>query len=279
MDPKVRSLISGHKKIIASTFDKAAEKYGRVGSDFFGWFGSRIVEYADIKTGNRVLDIACGRGASLFPASNKTGSSGKVTGIDISDEMIKNTRSDAERLALKNVDLQVMDAENLNFPAGSFDAALCGFSLFFLPQLDTALNEIQRVLNNGSRFVISTFGERDNYWREVRRLIGSYQKKIDAMPLANTQLLNHEDNIKEQFANASFKEIEVFTEEKFFYYKDLNEWWQVMWSSGCRGFLELMDDSMLAEFKEKSFKIIDCIEKEEQGIPEKFNVLISRAEK
>jgi len=127
------------------------------------------------------------------------------------------------------------------------------------------LSETHRVLKTGGRFVTSTFGERDNYWREVRRLIGSFQKKIDAPPLADTQLLNNADDIKVQFEKAGFKTIETFTEEKKFYYKDVNEWWQVMWSSGCRGFLEMMDETMLAEFKEKSFKIIDCIEKKNRA--------------
>jgi len=275
----VKNHISEHKNIIASTFDKASKKYGRIGSDFFAWFGRRIADYAELEEGSTVLDIACGRGASLFPAKEKIGSSGKVTGIDISEEMIKNTRRDAERLALKNVKLKVMDAENLDFPAGCFDAVLCGFSLFFLPQLDTALNEVYRVLKTDGRFVTSTFGERDDDWRDVRRLIGSYQKKIEAPPLTDTQLLNKADNIKEQFEKAGFKTVEIFTEEKKFYYKDVNEWWQVMWSSGCRGFLEMMDETVLAEFKEKSFKIIEGIEKDEQGIPEIFNVLITKAVK
>ena len=279
MSLKEKNIISRHKEIIAAAFDGAAANYGTAGGGFFDYFGSRIAEHADIKAGNTVLDIACGRGACLFPAQERAGTTGKLFGIDISAEMIEHIRRDAEHLALNNIDLQVMDAEQLNFPDGYFDAALCGFSLFFLPQLDRALAETFRVLKTGGRFVTSTFAERDDNWRDVRRLIGSYQKKIEALPLADTQLLNKAENIKKQFERAGFRKIKVFAETKKFYYKDADEWRQVMWSSACRGFLEMMDEKMLAEFMEESFKIIQRIKPEKQGIPEKFNVLITKAVK
>ena len=53
------------------------------GPDYWEYFGVRLVEHADIPPGAKVLDVACGAGSSLFPAAEKTGAQGYVTGIDI----------------------------------------------------------------------------------------------------------------------------------------------------------------------------------------------------
>jgi len=53
------------------------------GSDYWDYFGIRLVEHARISPGTRVLDIGCGTGPSLFPATAKTGANGYATGIDI----------------------------------------------------------------------------------------------------------------------------------------------------------------------------------------------------
>ena len=57
-----------HKKAISGIFNKGAQNYGSIGPNTFGYFGNKIVEHAELKKDDHVLDIACGRGASLFPA-------------------------------------------------------------------------------------------------------------------------------------------------------------------------------------------------------------------
>ena len=53
------------------------------GPDYWDYYGVRLVEYARIAPGAKVLDVGCGTGSSLFPAAEKTGTSGYVIGIDI----------------------------------------------------------------------------------------------------------------------------------------------------------------------------------------------------
>jgi O-methyltransferase/aklanonic acid methyltransferase len=56
---------------------------GLFGPDYWDYFGDRLVEYATIPQGVGVLDVGCGTGSSLFPAAERTGSSGYAVGIDI----------------------------------------------------------------------------------------------------------------------------------------------------------------------------------------------------
>ncbi|MCP4610082.1 MAG: methyltransferase domain-containing protein [Planctomycetes bacterium] len=53
------------------------------GPDYWEYFGNSFVEHADIPPGAQVLDVGCGDGSSLFPAAEKIGADGFVTGIDI----------------------------------------------------------------------------------------------------------------------------------------------------------------------------------------------------
>ncbi len=53
------------------------------GPDYWDYFGVRLVEFAAIPLGARVLDVGCGTGSSLLPAALRTGAKGYVTGIDI----------------------------------------------------------------------------------------------------------------------------------------------------------------------------------------------------
>jgi len=53
------------------------------GPDYWDYYGIRLVEQAGISPGDKVLDIGCGTGSSLFPAAAKVGARGYATGIDI----------------------------------------------------------------------------------------------------------------------------------------------------------------------------------------------------
>ena len=79
------------KRWIQAVFDRAAPEYGGERSPFFGTFGARLVELAKIAPDMHVLDVACGKGAALFPAAKRVGPQGCVTGIDLSAEMVQQT--------------------------------------------------------------------------------------------------------------------------------------------------------------------------------------------
>ncbi len=53
------------------------------GPNYWDYFGARLVELADIHPGERVLDVGCGTGSSLFPAADKIGVRGYAIGVDI----------------------------------------------------------------------------------------------------------------------------------------------------------------------------------------------------
>lgn len=144
------------KQAVAGIFHRASSTYGQIGPGFFAHFGHRLVVNAGLPLNARVLDVACGRGAVLFPAAEAVGPDGSVIGIDLAEGMVKETTHWAVKRGLSNVAIRQMDAEHLDFPDSSFDSVLCGFALFFFPQLERALAEFRRVLKPGGHIAVST---------------------------------------------------------------------------------------------------------------------------
>lgn len=132
MDQNEQSEIIQRKQRVSGIFDGAASTYDQAGPRFFSYFGRRLVEIAQIPHQSKVLDVATGRGAVLYPAAQAVGSQGSIIGIDLSEMMIQETSKELVRKRLSpKVEVRLMDAENLQFPDETFDNVLCGFAVFF----------------------------------------------------------------------------------------------------------------------------------------------------
>ena len=77
-------------------FVRGARDYDRVGTPIFGRLGRRLVELAGVHAGDRVLDVATGRGAVLFAAAERAGERGRVVGVDLAEEMVALTSADIQ---------------------------------------------------------------------------------------------------------------------------------------------------------------------------------------
>lgn len=117
----------------------------------------RILELGEVQPGQRVLDVATGIGEPAVSAARRVGPSGHVTATDQSPQMLEIARERAAALGLQNIEFKEMDAETLELPAASFDAALCRFGLMFLPDLQAALNGMSRSLTPGGRMATAVW--------------------------------------------------------------------------------------------------------------------------
>ena len=144
------------KARVASTFSAAAETYDTEVS-YFAPFGRALVAEAELVAGERVLDVASGRGASFWPALDAVGPTGAVTGIDLAQGMVERLAADVTTRGVTNVEVRVADAEHLDEPDATFDAVLGGFMIFFPPQPPRVLAELHRVLRPGGRLALSIF--------------------------------------------------------------------------------------------------------------------------
>lgn len=259
------------KQQIAEYFNGiAAPDYG-VDARFFPAMGRRLVELAEIPGGARVLDVAAGRGAILFPVAEQIGEQGRVIGIDLAAAMVRETASEIICLGLTSAEMRQMDAEQLEFPDSSFDCVLCGFALFFFPQLGRALSEFYRVLKPGGRFAATTFGESDERMEWYEQLLTAY--KI-SRPILGTQPLEKPAELEAALNQAGFTDIQIRAEDYESIYADEEEWWARLWASGDRAVLEKLEPEARHRFQADAFEKIQMF-KQPDGIHRPYRVLFT----
>lgn len=254
------------KELIAEVFARASSNYARI--TYFWPLGRRLVELAEISAGAQVLDVACGRGAILFPAAESAGPTGLVIGIDLSGPMAEQTNLEIKQRGLLNAQALQGDAENLDFPDKSFDYVLCGFSLFFFPRLERALAEFRRVLKPDGHVAVSTWGDdEDPRWSWYGDLCAAYGIGVKL----RTQNLGSPEELRDEFQAAGFTDIEVSTELFDQVYADEDEWWLTQWSISGRATLEQLDPEALSRFKQTAFEKMQ-VSKEPDGFHELLQV-------
>jgi SAM-dependent methyltransferase len=120
-----------------------------------------LVELAGVEPGSRVLDVAAGYGEPSLTAARKAGPEGRVVATDISAEMIAFGRERAAAAGLENIEFVESDAASLEFPEGSFDAALSRWGIIFEPDGEGAAARVRNFLKPGARMAISSWGPPD----------------------------------------------------------------------------------------------------------------------
>ncbi len=260
---------------IIGVFDRAASTYDRTGPRVFSHFGQRLVDLAHLAPGSRVLDVAVGRGAVLFPAARQVAPSGRAVGIDLSEDMVRETAADIRDARWQHVEIRQMDAEHLHFPERAFDCVLCGFSLWFFPRPHGALQEFSRVLKPGGHVGITTWAEdspAQSFSRQVLRPhlpAGSSGRlrqgvtQFDSPPPLEAALLQ-----------TSFENVQILAEDADFTYADEDEWWASHWSRGTRGQLEKLTPLALELAKADAVKQVQVF-KRSDGIHLVFRALFA----
>ena len=278
------------KQRIGGIFGRAAITYGQVGPQFFSHFGQRLVAIAKISPGSKVLDVATGRGALLFPAAEAVGQYGQVVGIDLAETMVQETFKElARRKMSPHIEVRQMDAEDLPFPDESFDYVLCGFAIFFFPQLNRAMSEFRRALKPNGRICISTwdksFDEQWSWFDEIVKVHlppepeSTQHEESNSMP---QPVFDTPEGLESILHVAGFENIQVFSETKEFVYSTNEEYWLTLWAHGMRGLLERIERAKgkggLEKFKSDVFRKVDILKKAD-GLHRMFSALIGLATK
>ena len=160
-------------------WDRAAEYYEAFWSQQLSAVQQRLLALSALSAGERVIDIACGTGLVTRWAADRVGPSGVVVGTDLSQTMVDL----ASRRAPPNARFVRMDAEHLDFPDASFDAALSSLGLMYVPDTERAITEMARVLAPGGRVLIAVWGTRHACgWADIFPIVDA-RVKSEVCPL------------------------------------------------------------------------------------------------
>jgi SAM-dependent methyltransferase len=141
----------------------------------------RMVESAGIEEGDRVLDVAAGYGEPSLTAARVVGPGGGVVASDISAGMLAFGRERATEAGLENIEFVESDAASLDFPEGSFDAALSRFGIIFEPDGEGSAARVRGFLKPGARMAIASWGppERVPF---IALPMGTVMKRLEIPP-------------------------------------------------------------------------------------------------
>jgi SAM-dependent methyltransferase len=114
---------------------------------------AKLVTFAKVTHGQRLLDVACGTGVVTVTAARR---GAKVSGLDLTPVLLERARHNAG-VAAVDIDFIEGDAEALPYPDSSFDIVLSQFGHMFAPRPAVALREMLRVLKKGGRIAFSTW--------------------------------------------------------------------------------------------------------------------------
>ncbi|MFZ0565480.1 MAG: class I SAM-dependent methyltransferase [Chlamydiales bacterium] len=262
------------KQWVKTIFDSAAPEYGKAGCSFFQHFGKNLVQFSQVSPGDRVLDVATGKGAVLFPLIDRVGPKGSVIGIDLSSNMVFETQKQLKDANKSWASVEQMDAEQLAFSDGSFDFVFCGFALPFFSSLNTALSEFKRVLKRGGYLVVSTFGKRP----ELLSWMVEESKKLGVDRSLTTTSLRERGVLDKLLEEAGFSNIEFFEEQKVFWHESSQAWWKSLWSHAGRSIMESLSPSQLESLSKQALLKAETL-RDNKGIPQELHAIFGKAQK
>jgi len=162
---------------------------------------------AELKEGDVVLDLGSGGGIDAFLAAKKVGPTGKVIGVDMTEEMVQLAKGNAERMKVENVEFRLGEIEDLPLEDEIFDVLISNCVINLSPDKDKVFGEAFRVLKPGGRVLISDIVTQGELPDEVREnpemwaacIAGALDEKV----------------YLQKIVNAGFEKVEVITKNDF----------------------------------------------------------------
>jgi ubiquinone/menaquinone biosynthesis C-methylase UbiE len=181
---------------LEKTYNAAADHYDHPALSFWDRFGRRTFERLPLAPGMSILDVCCGMGGSALPAAERVGPRGQVVAVDLAQNLLdKGARRAVER-GLTNIEFRRGDLERLPFADRRFDAVICVFGIFFVPDLEGAVRGLWRLVRPGGYLAITIWGAKmfepadEKFWEAVRqadpelfRSIKGWNKIVQPDPL------------------------------------------------------------------------------------------------
>jgi SAM-dependent methyltransferase len=132
------------------------------------------ISRAELKPGETVLDLGSGAGFDAFLAAQHVGESGKVIGVDMTQEMIEKARINAEKLNVPNVEFRHGEIERLPVSDSSVDVVISNCVINLSPDKSAVFREMHRTLKPGGRIIISDILRSGEMPEEIRSNPAAY---------------------------------------------------------------------------------------------------------
>ncbi len=156
------------KKGIIKIYQKRASSYNSDVKLFnlIGWkvddYRTIAIEELHLKQGDTVIDLCCGTGLNFPHLYNKVGPEGKVIGVDLSADMLKEAEKQIIKEGWENFTLIQSDAAKYQFPK-NINGIVTSYAITLIPEFDSIINSGSKALTKGGKFVVLDFKKPDKW--------------------------------------------------------------------------------------------------------------------
>lgn len=191
-----------------TTTSNPAETYEQyMVSTLFGPWATRLIQVANPRPGERVLDVACGTGIVARRVSPMVGSNGEVVGLDVNQNMLDVARATAKKDRL-DIEWHQGRAEELPYLNGYFDLLMCQFGLMFFSDRRSALAEMHRVLVENGRLALAVWQNLDQhpFYQSLHKVI---QHHLGVSGVQDIFALGDANEVRALVGDAGFRRVEL----------------------------------------------------------------------
>jgi ubiquinone/menaquinone biosynthesis C-methylase UbiE len=245
------------KQRAMSTYNAAADFYDHPVNTFWEWYGQRTVSRLRLKASAKVLDVCCGSGASAIPAARAVGPNGSVIGIDLAENLIELAKIKAREAGFKNIEFRVADMLDLDLAASTFDAVICVFGIFFVPDMHQAVQVLWRLLRPAGRLAITTWGPRffepanTAFWNAVRNERADLYKGFNPW-----DRISEPESLRALLFSTGAESPDIVAENREHRLRSPEDWWPMVLGTGYRGTIEQMDAEQRERVRKHCFEYI-----------------------
>jgi ubiquinone/menaquinone biosynthesis C-methylase UbiE len=229
---------------LEKTYNAAADHYDHPALSFWDRFGRRTIERSPIVPGMNVLDVCCGMGSSALPAAERVGPSGHVVAVDLAQNLLNKGIKRAAERDMTNIEFRRADLENLPSGDRSFDAVVCVFGIFFVPDLQASVRGLWRLVRPDGFLAITIWGAKmfepadGTFWEAVSREDPELLKSIKPW-----NKIVEPDPFRTLLVKCGVTHPEVVAEPGTHPLNRPEDWWTIVLGSGYRATVEALTPS------------------------------------
>jgi ubiquinone/menaquinone biosynthesis C-methylase UbiE len=251
------NIVEPAKLKAATTYNAAADHFDDGPLAFWDRYGRKTVERLGLKPGSSILDVGCGSGASAIPAAELVGPGGRVIGVDLAEQLLAIARAKAGARQLANLEFHEADMEQLGYPAESFDAVVCVFAIFFVPDMVKQVRELWRMVRPRGKLAITTWGPRmfepgsAIWWAAVKKFRPDLHTAFNPWERIVTV-----SAVRALLRESGIEQADIAAEEGRQPLQSPDDWWIVVLGSGYRWTVEQMDEATAARVKAETLQTV-----------------------
>ncbi|MDS3862023.1 class I SAM-dependent methyltransferase [Thermosynechococcaceae cyanobacterium BACA0444] len=227
-----------------TVFNAASDYFDAPALSFWNRYGQQTIDQLSLRPGAQVLDVCCGSGASAIPAAIRVGPTGHIMGVDLAESLLELARQKSQAKGLKNIEFRCGDFENLGLPDGCFDAVVCVFGIFFVPDMEAAVQELWRMVRPGGKLAITSWGEKvfepanQAFWEVL-----AAERPDLAKTVTPWERIRHSDTLQALLEAGGATQVQVLSHIGSHKLTAAEDWWTMVLGGGLRGIVNQLNSA------------------------------------